>query len=374
MRAYVLIADKRFAEVATAQAARIARLTQDDVHVFLEGLGEGSRFKEFPSPSIHYHYDRLASLLPQSLPETRRLPKVTYFRIIAPQFLGNYQRIVYLDADVFFLKPDEAIWEVDLPHGIGAVHDLCLVGDLTAHRDEAKSAWLARLAIRSSRYFNAGVLAIDPKKWNEVDLVSRLTSFAAEYGNHMLFMDQDFLNHEFQDRWTELSPRFNFQFPIHGLGYAEKLKPSIIHFNIGDRPWLGLWRSKYTPLGRSFFRLYESNLDEADFSINNVRRYYGLRFRLKCVPSHLRRRLWECGLPNACFWVANDRRNRILKDMRRFFQDAHQNRRFADLDALIEPANLPLVYCGRRFEADESEYWNEFLTADQKQMRLSSHA
>ena len=372
MRAYILVADKKFAEIAAAQAARIARLTQDDVHVFLEGLGEGSRFREFSSPSIHYHYDRLANFLPPGLPETSRFPKITYYRIIAPLLLGEYQRVVYLDSDVCFLRPDDAIWEVDLPHGIGAVHDLCLVGDLTAHRDRPKRDWLDSLGIRSSRYFNAGVLAIEPKKWAQADLISRLASFAVKYGKAITFMDQDFLNYEFQDRWTELSPRFNFQFPIHGLGYAESLKPALIHFNITDRPWLGLWRSKFTPLGKSFDQIYAESLEEAGYSIKDVRRGQGKWNNLRRMPAHVRRRLRESGVPAICFPIALHRHHRSLNEIRRFFQEAHTNRRFADLHGRIEPVSGPLVYCGRRFEVNESGYWDRFASPDQKPMQVSS--
>lgn len=372
MRAYILVADKKFAEIAAAQAARIARLTKDDVHVFLEGLGEGSRFREFSSPSIHYHYDRLANFLPPGLPESSRFPKITYYRIIAPLLLGEYQRVVYLDSDVCFLRPDDAIWEVDLPHGIGAVHDLCLVGDLTAHRDRPKRVWLDSLGIRSSRYFNAGVLVIEPKKWTEADLIPRLASFVAKYGDAITFMDQDFLNCEFQDRWTELSPRFNFQFPIHGLGYAESLQPALIHFNITDRPWLGLWRSKYTPLGKSFYRIYGESLEEAGYSIKDVHRGQGKWSNLRRMPAHARRRLRKSGVPPAGFPIALYRHRRSLNEIRSFFQEAHTNRRFADLHGRIEPVTGPLVYCGRRFEVNESGYWDRFASPDQKPMQLSS--
>ncbi len=366
MRAYILIADGNFAEIATAQAARIVRLTGDEVHVFLEGLSEGDAFKEFPSPSIHYHYDRLASLLPQGLPESSRLPKITYYRIIAPQFLGKYQRVVYLDADVFFLQPDEAIWEVDLPHGIGAVHDAHMIGDLTPQRDKPKAIWLRSLGIEASRYFNAGVLAIDPKEWGELDLVKKLADYAARHREEMRFADQDFLNYVFQGRWTELSPRFNFQNRLLGRGYAQSIRPSMIHFNAPDRPWRNGWMCHHTAAGKVFRKLYAAALHEAGFSIDRYHRPRRLWFAYRRFPAHFRRVVAQMGCPKSLFPFASRGWSNSIRELQRHFDEAFAEKRYADLDARIEARQVPLSHCGYRFAADESDYWNQFLPPDQQ--------
>lgn len=372
MRAYIFIADNNFAEIATAQAARIARLTQDDVHVFLEGLGEGSRFREFSSPSIHYHYDRLASFLPPGLPESSRFPKITYCRIIAPLLLGEYQRVVYLDSDVCFLRPDDAIWEVELPHGIGAVHDAHMLGDLTPQRDQSKATWLRSLGIGSSRYFNSGVLAIDPKKWGELDLLKKLADYATRYEREMRFADQDFLNYEFQGRWTELSPRFNFQCRLLDRGYARSIQPSLIHFNAPDRPWQNGWMSHHTPAGKAFRKLYAIALHEAGYSIDRYHRPRKLRFAYRRVPAHFRRIIAQMGCPKSLFPFANRGWSNTRREIQRYFDEAFAEKLYADLDDRIEPRQIPLSHCGYRFEADESDYWNQFLTPKQHGMPLAN--
>jgi hypothetical protein len=77
-------------------------------------------------------------------------------------------------------------------------------------------------------------------------------------------------------------------------------------------------------------------------------------------------------LPATCFPIALHRHRRSLNEIRGFFQEAHTNRRFADLQGRIEPVTGPLVYCGRRFEVNESGYWDRFASPDQKPMQLSS--
>lgn len=364
MRAYVLVVDEHFAELATALAARIAKLTQDDVHIFLEGFPEGCRFAEFPSPSIRYHYNRLIRLIPQGLPVSSRFPKILYCRIAAPQLLTDYERVVYLDADVFFLQPHDAIWEVDLPHGLGAVHDAYAIGALAPQRDTPKERWLSDLGIRSSRYFNAGILAIEPKKWNELDLLKRLADYAARYGQVMRLADQDFLNHEFQNRWTELSPRFNFQSLMIGRGYARSIRPSLIHFNSLDRPWVNGWMARHTTAGRAFKDLYVNALHEVGSSIEKYHRPRKLRFAYRRFPAHFRRLLGQLGCPRSLFPFANRGWSNTRRDLQHYFDDAYANKRFADLDERIEPQALPLLHSGHRFEVDEADYWNQFLPAD----------
>jgi lipopolysaccharide biosynthesis glycosyltransferase len=365
MQAYYFVVNETLAEFATAQAVRINRLTGTDIHIFIEGRCEGTRFKAFDSPSIHYHYDRLSKCLPPGVPVSKRFPGIVYLRIFAPRLLTHYRRLVYLDADVFFLRPDDAIWEVDLPHGVGAVHDMHMIGDLTPQRDKPKDEWLADLGIRSARYFNTGVLVIDPLKWGEIDFESRLSDFVSDYRQHIRFMDQDFLNHHFQSRWTELSPRFNFQYQMLGRGYALSLRPSLVHFNAPDRPWLNGWMSHHMAVGRTFRKLYESALRDAGYSIEKYYRPRSPWFTFRRLPAHCRRIVSKLGVPRPFFPFAMRGWNNQREQIRRYFDEAFANGRFADLSGGLRAEELPLRHTGYRFKVDESDYWGQFL-ADQK--------
>ena len=45
------------------------------------------------------------------------------------------------------------------------------------------------------------------------------------------------MNFVFQEKWIELSPRYNFQISIFNMGFDEFFDPILVHFTDGRKPW-----------------------------------------------------------------------------------------------------------------------------------------
>ena len=271
MNAIYFVVDEDLADLASAAALQISTHWDCDVHVFIERRDTKVPITEVGGGRIVYHFERLSGYLPEGLPETEQWPRIVYLRMFAPRALTGYRRLLYLDADILAFGTDTRLWDVPLPTGLGAVTDIFFLehGPHNCDRDE----WLASIGVHSGRYFNSGVLLIDPQIWNRIDFEGLLQAFFAQFPDAM-HPDQDFLAHIFDARWTELSPRFNWSGAVLSLGLTRAVAPVFIHFNGMDRPWHGRqapWVSRNDP---AHVATYERVLRNAGFDPRRYRKAY----------------------------------------------------------------------------------------------------
>ncbi len=207
-----------------------------DVHVFVEGAGEVAR-DEVGQRGVFLHRNLLSGMIPDRLPASERWPRITYARIFAPCLLASYDRLIYLDADIYPTVAAPELLRIALPGGLGVVQDAATIGAGPRGISRRRSDWLAGIGLQTDRYFNSGMLLIDRAAWIANDFSDALVSFMSSYGDRVFAPDQDFLNHHFQNRWTELSPRFNYQKAHFNYGYEALFQPVFLHFSSQEKPW-----------------------------------------------------------------------------------------------------------------------------------------
>lgn len=236
--AFYLVVDNRLEVAASTVAASLAQRWGQDVHIFVEGTIDpaGIRLRH---PGIYYHENALARYLPEGLPESVKWPKIVYMRLFAPQLLNDYERLIYLDADILPLEVDERIWTLPLGNAIGAVQDFEVTNLAPVAVGGRKRDWLDSIGVRSERYFNSGVLVFDTAYWATLDINTSLSDFVKKYSSSVRMFDQDFLNYLFQDNWRELSPAWNYQASLFLLGVDYLCPPVFLHFSKIEKPWMG---------------------------------------------------------------------------------------------------------------------------------------
>ena len=248
------IVDVNFFPPALALALRAVEATTPDVpiHVFVEGAGaEAATIDPIvgapTNARLRVHYNALSARIPAAFPATKFLPKVIYARLFAPEYL-RCDRLLYLDADILIEDRLDELFTLDMRgRTIAAVHDAVMVAKL-APTSPPKTAPFAP----SANYFNSGVLLIDGARWAERNVVRDSIDFFAKFGGAASLLDQDFLNFAFRDDWTPLSPRWNFQGDPLAAGLRGAVKPAIIHFTGGLKPWHSEAKRDYPPLAAKF--------------------------------------------------------------------------------------------------------------------------
>lgn len=173
----------------------------------------------------------------------------TYFRLYLPQALGNYEKVLYLDADMIVCHDVAELYNTDLGDAlIGAVRDPIISGSnkspvYNKHDD------MKKLGIRNIYdYFQAGVLLINLKQISENNLCEQMIEYAATHDCDLV--DQDVLNLFCQGRVKFIDNKWNVDVNSIAMGVvpyapaamwkeyqANRENAYIYHFAGTDKPW-----------------------------------------------------------------------------------------------------------------------------------------
>jgi len=168
--------------------------------------------------------------------KTTHLPMTAYLRLWLPQALGDrYERILYLDGDVFIEAADlNRLLAVDLGgHVVGAVRDMQQWLTPDKHVRDFISAGLP-----CAPYFNSGVLVLDAAGFNRLGVLEECLAFCASTPQAIHHHDQSVLNCVMHRRWTELSPLWNWQWAGKRPLWELQEEVQIAHFAGNERkPW-----------------------------------------------------------------------------------------------------------------------------------------
>lgn len=348
--AVFFVVNEKFADAAFVQAARISALFKIDTHIFLESdAGQNidiSGYKNIPTQVFH-HQNVLADVLPEKLPTTEKWPVIVYKRIFAPHFLKKYDRVIYLDADIFVADLPDQIWSISLPSGLGAVQDSGLLGQYLPGSDVEIAPWLHSIGIDQSRYFNSGMMVIDVEMWMKKDFFSLLSNFMNHYGAFVKIVDQDFLNHLFQDQWTELSPRWNFQSILFGYGFEQTFAPCIYHFTNAQKPWnltTSPYHQSYNLMFVDAFRNVGIELEASQLRRPSIKSWF------HSAKQSSRSLLSRLNIPSRRERKKAAQRSQWLSIFVSFYGNALKNNQFADIkDVNLQRGQVDLSFDGRNF-------------------------
>lgn len=162
----------------------------------------------------------------------------TFSKILFPNIKHDIERVVYTDIDVVFRGDISELFNEDLDgHIIGAVEGI-------SHSDGKDNI---RLNIdKNHKYFQAGLLLIDCKKWREEKITSACFSILRS-NQKLRYGDQDLLNIVFASsyKYQKLHQKYcviPFQL-VETQSFSEDSrealrKPFIIHYAGGNKPWI----------------------------------------------------------------------------------------------------------------------------------------
>ncbi len=248
--AIYMIVDENFFAPAYVQAINILKIDHYDIHLFIEDTDDKIlKIKSKLPPKIpnnlFLRFNQISHLLPDNLPSKRHLPPIVYLRIFAPFVLTAYDKLLHLDADIHITGSLSSLEKINFENfTLAAVHDATMgvvlpknTNQSSADYDSARLIPLTRIGVNTGRYFNAGVMLINRKKWIEFDYYAELQKYFSTYADSAQLLDQDFLNYFFQKQWLELSPTWNFQGRLIVHGLAVQFDPVLIHYTANSKPW-----------------------------------------------------------------------------------------------------------------------------------------
>lgn len=164
-----------------------------------------------------------------------RRTEATYLRLALPDALaGDYDRILYLDSDIFVQGGDiSSLLDTGLgAHPAGAIRDNMQWRTPTRMPPEFK-----RFDLSNAPYFNAGIMLIDVAEWQGQQVLEKALAFGTANAGQMLRNDQTLLNVVLHRNWAEMSPVWNWQYSAQARLYEPMLNAHIVHFIGSRKPW-----------------------------------------------------------------------------------------------------------------------------------------
>ncbi|WP_424972131.1 glycosyltransferase family 8 protein [Dinoroseobacter sp. S76] len=164
-----------------------------------------------------------------------RRTEAVYLRLALPALLSaEYQRILYLDSDIFCARAGiGALLQADMDGtAIAAVRD-----NIQWRTPERRPEQYRRFGWPGGPYFNSGVTMIDTAQFRDSDLEARCIAFGREKKGILVGHDQTLLNCVLRGDWAEMSPRWNWQFTWASALYALTEDARIFHFIGPRKPW-----------------------------------------------------------------------------------------------------------------------------------------
>ena len=171
------------------------------------------------------HYPKLKS---------SHVSEATYYRMfIADHIVNSLPFIVYIDADAFFIN--------DISEAVNKIvnrlnSENLLLSAKTEHTYDEGAELFARLDI-NDKYFNAGVMVINFKKWKDENISQKLKDKVDKIKDNINYWDQDVLNSVINGKYFELPKELNHTVDFDGKKIEVSNQIKILHYSGKMKPW-----------------------------------------------------------------------------------------------------------------------------------------
>ena len=177
----------------------------------------------------------------------------TWYRLLLPEILYNYKKIIYLDSDLIIEADLAELYNDDIEdYLLGAVRDADTAGLYNGAEPQKKEYTDTILKLKNPYdYFQAGVLLMNLDEFRKSYTTKEMLEFAASYEFELL--DQDVLNCLAEGKvkyldmsWNVLFNWINYRIPgiiskapkyLYDEYMESRKHPKIIHYAGPDKPW-----------------------------------------------------------------------------------------------------------------------------------------
>lgn len=177
--------------------------------------------------------------------ETRGIPETAYYRLIAPELIPEYDKILYSDVDVIFRDDLTKYYDIDLGDNYFGGVDNCSIFRPWTQKHLKK---VLGIDYRDG-YIYSGNLVIHAKQILKDGMTARFRELAKQDFEQQ---DMDIINIACNKRITFIDPSFCLTHYLYYFIVRERdkmrqlfsdevldnaLKKGIVHYN-GDKPWI----------------------------------------------------------------------------------------------------------------------------------------
>ena len=161
--------------------------------------------------------------------------RATFYRLYLSQVFGEDEfDIVYLDADIICIS--NPLEKISSTFNEMKNLNLNFAGLDEFYNFQNKEPFL-RLGMQSDKYFNAGVMLINLKGWNEDKISAKSIESISKLKQKAIFWDQDILNSVIDGKYYSFSPSLNYKTSKLLKNKLTNDDVIFIHFSGKGKPW-----------------------------------------------------------------------------------------------------------------------------------------
>ncbi len=236
----------------------------------------------------------------------------TYYRLVLPELLPDYDKILYLDSDMVVQDDVAKLYLEDVDgYLLAACHDADTAGLYNGYEPDKKAYTDHVLKLKKPyQYFQAGTLLINLEEFRNTYTVEEILKFAVSKNFQLL--DQDILNKLCEGKVMFVDMAWNVMVDFEGIRqskiislapiwlnklYQESRKhPKIIHYAGPEKPWLypemdfgnEFWMyAKKSPYYEGM--LYRMAVHHAHMACGNIKsgkHHPTIRSGIQCIRDH----------------------------------------------------------------------------------------
>ena len=176
-----------------------------------------------------------------------------YYRLVLPQFLSEYDKVLYLDSDMVAEADVAELYDTDIEgYLLGAVYDVDTAGLYNGFQPDKKKYMDEELQLENPyNYFQAGTLLLNLAEFRKAFSMKDILDMAAS--KEWQLLDQDILNKLCEGRVKYIDMSWNVVYNYGNVRvdkifrlapqwqykmYMESRKhPKLIHFAGPEKPW-----------------------------------------------------------------------------------------------------------------------------------------
>lgn len=189
--------------------------------------------------------------------EVRGIPETAYYRLLSPELIPQYDKLLYSDVDVIIREDLSKYYDLDLGDNYFAAVDNC------SRLRPAVQDYISTLGINwKDNYYYSGNLVINSKLIRQDHMIDKFRELGKNAYNQQ---DMDIINIACNKRFLPLGPVFCMSVQLYSLivkrradmeaiygaeALDDALDHGIVHYN-GTKPWKGacmnmdLWWAVY---------------------------------------------------------------------------------------------------------------------------------
>ena len=233
--------------------------------------------------------------------------KETYYRLVLPELLPNYDKVLYLDSDMIAMDDVAKIYDENIDgYLLAACHDADTAGLYNGYEKDKKEYTDKVLKLKEPyQYFQAGVLLLNLEEFRKRYTTKQILDFAVSEKWQLL--DQDILNKLCEGAVKYIDMSWNVMVDFAGVRinqiialaprwlnemYQEaRQDPKIIHYAGPQKPWLDpemdfgmqFWECAR---GTAYYEIMLGRMNRATGKTGNNNHKNIFRGAVQCVLDH----------------------------------------------------------------------------------------